>query len=394
MRIALIVSDLSVPPREGLHEQTLLLARGLRAGGHQVDIWGYLATGSVSGASSDAFVHPPIVRRRSVLGTGIRNRLWLCNRERALVRALLAQRYDVVHAEGAAAYGLVRAAWDVPAVIGVVDPQSRRLARQFGEAAACGRKVTVRRRFALLASLATVYLFECLVARSSKFWQVVSDADAHYIRRVHPRVSCRSIPVMLPSKMSGPVEVRADRDMVRVLVCCDFRQPHFVRAATLLLAQLRASQTSSSRSGLSRIEVVFLTRVQAAPSFLRLAKKANVRVIAWVEDFQAFLESGEIFLAIDQFGTGIKNRVVQAMARSNAVIATPAALEGIPVEPGVHAVVANDEQEMLTLAIELAENVEYRSRLGRSGRSLAVRTYGAHAVTDAWVSFYSEIYQC
>jgi glycosyltransferase involved in cell wall biosynthesis len=64
-------------------------------------------------------------------------------------------------------------------------------------------------------------------------------------------------------------------------------------------------------------------------------------------------------------------KVLDALAAGKALVATPRALAGVPVEPGTHALVADGDSELGEAIVELLRDPEQRRRLGTAARALA-----------------------
>ena len=73
------------------------------------------------------------------------------------------------------------------------------------------------------------------------------------------------------------------------------------------------------------------------PLVRRLAKRPGVRLACDVPDVRPYLAEAALVVVPLRIARGIQNKVLEALAMAKAVIATPEALEGIAVEPEVHA---------------------------------------------------------
>ena len=65
---------------------------------------------------------------------------------------------------------------------------------------------------------------------------------------------------------------------------------------------------------------------------------------------------------------GIQNKVLEALAMSKAVVATPPALEGIGLRPELHARQAATADQWVRSVSELLSDPSQRRRLGVAGR--------------------------
>ena len=108
-----------------------------------------------------------------------------------------------------------------------------------------------------------------------------------------------------------------------------------------------------------------------------LKGKGNVRMLGWQDSIQSVYSRGKIFLAPMQIGTGMQNKLLEAMAMELPCITTSLAAEAIPNSP---VIVANTSEEMLQAMDHLLMNPEYAKQLGREGRAFVQK----HYAWDAW----------
>jgi glycosyltransferase involved in cell wall biosynthesis len=70
-------------------------------------------------------------------------------------------------------------------------------------------------------------------------------------------------------------------------------------------------------------------------------------------------------------GGGTRMKIVDCFAAGLAVISTSKGIEGIPVEPGHHALVIDDWDDMIAAIIRLWRNPDQRKELAAAGSALA-----------------------
>jgi sugar transferase (PEP-CTERM/EpsH1 system associated) len=105
-----------------------------------------------------------------------------------------------------------------------------------------------------------------------------------------------------------------------------------------------------------------------APAVLRLAKLPGVRLARDVPDVRPYLAEAALAVVPLRIARGVQNKVLEALAMAKAVVATPEALEGIGVDPGVHACEAREGGEWIESVVRLLADQPARERLGRAGR--------------------------
>jgi glycosyltransferase involved in cell wall biosynthesis len=103
----------------------------------------------------------------------------------------------------------------------------------------------------------------------------------------------------------------------------------------------------------------------ADPHLLDLADRSNGRVVVhgFVPDLEPLWRRSTLFVAPLYSGGGIKIKVLEALARSACVVATPIAVEGID-EAGSATVVADTPEDFAGAVLELVDDPERRTLLG------------------------------
>jgi polysaccharide biosynthesis protein PslH len=76
-----------------------------------------------------------------------------------------------------------------------------------------------------------------------------------------------------------------------------------------------------------------------------------------------------VVLAPLRLARGLQNKVLEALAMSKAVIASPPALAALDVEPGVHALSASSPAEWTEAVLRLLGDEPLRLQLGIAGRA-------------------------
>jgi polysaccharide biosynthesis protein PslH len=128
------------------------------------------------------------------------------------------------------------------------------------------------------------------------------------------------------------------------------------------------------RERLPRAEFRIVGRAPS-PEVLALASLPGVVVTGAVPDVRAHLAEATMMVAPLRIARGIQNKVLEAMAARVAVIASPAAMEGIEGVPGRDAIIASEAREWVDAIVALAGDQPRRASLEEAARELVVARY-------------------
>ena len=129
---------------------------------------------------------------------------------------------------------------------------------------------------------------------------------------------------------------------------------------------------------LPNIEGSTLLLAGATPhqSLLKLEKQnKNVSLTGWVDDIRDAYLNGKIFLAPMMIGTGMQNKLLEAMALGVPCITTSLANNAINAKHNESIIVANDEAEIVSACEELLSDDKKRKDIAENARSFIHTNY-------------------
>jgi glycosyltransferase involved in cell wall biosynthesis len=113
---------------------------------------------------------------------------------------------------------------------------------------------------------------------------------------------------------------------------------------------------------------------------------SDIIVTGYVKDFRPYVWGASIFVSPLQIGTGIKNRMLQAMAMGKAIVASPLSVEGIDLEAGRHCVVAEGAEEFREEIVSLLRNEELRMEMGKRVRAFIEERHSLQEAGDRFMN--------
>lgn len=94
----------------------------------------------------------------------------------------------------------------------------------------------------------------------------------------------------------------------------------------------------------------------------------NVEFTGRVDDFRPYIKSSKIFLSPIAYGSGIKTKILEAMAMGMPVVTNSIGAEGLDVKDGRELIVKDDYTEIVSAVKELLNNEMLRKDLGERGQ--------------------------
>ncbi len=309
---------------------------------------------------------------RGLVGDGRPFQVLLYARRRARAEvATLAADADVVHAQLLRTLTYLPAAHPPATVVDLIDALSANFAR---------RAATERGPLAPLVALETGRLAraEAALVRSGTPCLVVSAAErdalggAPSIRVVPNGVDPRAFPY-----------VDGRRAPARLVFGGNLGYFPNVDAAVWLandiLPRVRAAVPDAA---------LRLVGARPARAVRALGAAPGVSVAASVPAMAPELAAATVALVPLRAGSGLQNKVLEAMAVGTPVVATPRALAGLEVRAGEHALVADDAAGLAAATVALLGDPARAQTLARAARALVERRYrwedSAAGVEAAW----------
>lgn len=133
--------------------------------------------------------------------------------------------------------------------------------------------------------------------------------------------------------------------------------------------------------------------VGTSPSSLVMnLQNDKVKVFANVPRMQDYMQSAAIFLHPHQGGSGIQNKILQAMSCGCPVVTTPTGIQGIPVEHGRDVLIGKTDEEIIAHVVHLLNNPDERERLARNAREIVELYHSWESIYKSFDSIMDELF--
>jgi len=121
----------------------------------------------------------------------------------------------------------------------------------------------------------------------------------------------------------------------------------------------------------------------ANPSLQVLSLRSeNITVTGWVKDMRECYAKSKIFIAPMQIGTGLQNKLLEAMAMKIPCITSEFANSALCAKNGIEILAGNTPEEYASLIISLLENPQKAKTLGENGYLFVLKKYNWKIINE------------
>jgi glycosyltransferase involved in cell wall biosynthesis len=129
------------------------------------------------------------------------------------------------------------------------------------------------------------------------------------------------------------------------------------------------------------------------PPAIQALASADVRVSGTVDDLQPLYARASLVTAPIFWGSGVRIKILEALACGLPLVTTALAAEGIDLRQGESALFAEQPREFAAAIATLLDDAALRARLGAAGRALVERDYDAEQIGARLAGLYTTMLQ-
>lgn len=119
----------------------------------------------------------------------------------------------------------------------------------------------------------------------------------------------------------------------------------------------------------------YIVGTDPSPKIRKLADGKNIFVTGYVNDMKDYLNRSLVSVCPIKAGSGIQNKVLEAMANVVPIVATSYAIGGISADNGKEVFIADKPEEFAENVLKLLGDKKLRERLSLNGRRLVEQEY-------------------
>jgi len=129
---------------------------------------------------------------------------------------------------------------------------------------------------------------------------------------------------------------------------------------------------------------LLISGVDPSPAVRDLARTdQRIEVSGWVRDIRSSYAAARIFVAPMQIGTGLQNKLLEAMAMRMPCITSTLANNAVGAEPGVAILIGNTPEDYAAHIIRLLDDPTERERLAENGLRFVHANFDWDRAADA-----------
>lgn len=379
MRILVCASEAPLPPMNGFRLQVSPVCAEL-AKSHEVFVLAYRWPEQVGEAPDGVELETIELPAPSVARRGL---TWLTTSRplgavittppmAAAARELLARReFDVLHIAGWSLSGVANQIPAIPTVLTALDAN-------YINYQAKGELGSRLRRWAYSREAERIVRFEREAYRDFSSVVVVTEEDAAALKALDSEVSLQVVPNGVDAEEFSPrADVEPEPGLIVFTGAMQWR-PNVAAAAFLAREVFPLVRERRPDARLA------LVGRRPAAEVRALATLEGVVVTGTVPDVRDWLWRAQVFACPMVTGTGIKNKLLEALACEVPCVATPLACQGIGVASGRDLLLGSTAEEVAEGIVRLLEDRALGASLSAAGRDYVVEHHSWQAVARAY----------
>ncbi len=201
--------------------------------------------------------------------------------------------------------------------------------------------------------------YENLIFDYFDFHTIISAQDRQYI--FHPNKNeIAIVPNGIDTDFFKPIDINKSYDLVFV---GNMSYPPNVDAMLFLVKEILPFLK------IKRPNISLLIAGSSPSKEILELQNQNITVTGWVDDIRQSYASSKVFVAPLRIGTGLQNKLLEAMAMGVPCITSVLANKALNAEPNEEIIVCENTNDYINQIQALLSNPEWQTNLSQNGRS-------------------------
>lgn len=293
-------------------------------------------------------------------------------------------KYDVIHYDIINMVQYLRYASAIPSVHSPNDATSLAYSRLAGQLKWSAAKLRM-----LLATI-LIRRYERIFYPLFSFVHVVSPVDASYLKCISEQIRVIDLPIMINDNIyaanKAEKKFRNNAGDGPLILCIGNMNNRGVREG---LTELLGNVLPEIFNNVPDARLIVLGKGSEITGKKYDQYSGAVKFMDWVDNYDDFLLGADVIIVPDKVGApGAKTRVINAMGLGLPVVGTPTAFEGIPLMPGKHGIIYENEADCASAVIRLLSDSGIRKEIGMAARSLVRASFYPEEVGPKYEDMY------
>lgn len=287
------------------------------------------------------------------------------------------KQWDVIHVEGGYAGGIIPPPLPIAKVLSLHDSGTLRCEQMLK----CSQGYRERLYYTLLKYHEPRY--ERLVYPRFERCVVVTDGDLAAVRETVPNANVQLIPYGIDTAYFNPVSVEKQE---AALVF----HGHLGYAPNIEAALEFAHEIFPLIRRQVRNATFHLVAAEPVPKITALVSHPGIKLSVNPPDVRPAVCSARIYVCPMRHGTGMKTKMLEAMAMQLPIVCYAAATAGIKYVQGKHLFVARDPEECAAHVLDVLKHPQRAEEIASAARRLAVEEYSWESRAQAFEELYEQ----
>lgn len=293
-------------------------------------------------------------------------------------RGLAERRWDVLHVEGGYVGGLIPDGLPIPRILSLHDSWKIRCEQM----SRCSPTRRERNYYRILSRVEPRY--ERLVYPRFDRCVVVAESDARAVQATVPDTKVVVISNGIDTDYYRPLPLKTSNTIL--VFHGNLGYAPNVQAAVHFADQIFPLIRTQSA------DVIFhLVGARPAHAVTQLALREGITLSADLPDLRETVASARIYVCPIRHGSGVKNKLLEAMAMGLPIVCYPESAVGIDCIPGKHLLIARNPEMFANAVLWLLRNPEKCTEIAAAAHSLVEGKYSWESRSRAFEDIYQQV---